>query len=68
MRLAGVVLTRTRWFNTARPHQGLGNLTPDEVYFRESTRARAVPLHPVLEVRHLEGDRQLPILCLRPAA
>jgi putative transposase len=56
------------WFNTARPHQGLGNLTPDEVYFRRSTRARAVPLHPALEVRHLDGDRRLPVLRLRPAA
>ena len=56
------------WFNQHRPHQGLGHKTPDEVHAGMSTRPAAVPLRAALVVRHVGGDRELPVLSLRPAA
>ena len=56
------------WFNVHRPHQGLDQRTPDEVHFGRSTRATSVPLRAVLAVRHVDGDRELPVLSLRRAA
>ncbi len=57
-----------RWFNTERPHQGLGQRTPDEVHFGRSTRAKAVPLRSVVAVRFIADEHALPVLRLRPAA
>ena len=57
-----------RWFNGHRPHQGLGQRTPDEVHFGTSTRAPSVPLRAVLDAQALDGDRQLPVLRLRAVA
>lgn len=56
------------WFNEHRPHQGLGQLTPDEVHFGTSTRAKSVPRRAVLEAKPLAGDRHLPVLRLRAVA
>jgi len=56
------------WFNTERPHQGLGNRTPDEVHAGRAKRARAVPRRAVLSVRYFGNDRALPVLRLRRAA
>jgi len=55
------------WFNTERPHQGIGQLTPDEVHFGKSTRARAVPLRTVLSVRSLGDEAELPVVRWRQA-
>jgi hypothetical protein len=63
-----LLLGYARWFNEARPHQGLGQRTPDEVYYGRDTRAKSVPLHAALRVEHIEGDRALPVLSLRRAA
>jgi putative transposase len=57
-----------RWFNEHRPHQGLEHLTPDEVHYGTSTRAKSVPLRAVLEAEPLAGDRHLPVLHLRAVA
>jgi putative transposase len=56
------------WFNRHRPHQGLGQRTPDEVHHGTSTRATSVPLRAVLEAQPLDGDRHLPVLRLRAVA
>ncbi|MGH7163191.1 MAG: DDE-type integrase/transposase/recombinase [Planctomycetota bacterium] len=64
-RLRGYALD---WFNRARPHQGLGSRTPDEVYFGGRRRPRCVPSRATLAVRFLHGDRGLPILRLRRVA
>lgn len=56
------------WFNAHRPHQGLGQRTPDEVYFGRDTRARSVPLRSELVAALVDGDRALPVLSLRRAA
>ena len=56
------------WFNAHRPHQGLGNRTPDEVHTGRSTKPTSVPLRAALEVRNMDDDRNLPILKLRRAA
>ena len=57
-----------RWFNEHRPHQGMDQRTPDETHYARSTRATSVPLRAVLAVAAVAGDRQLPVLALRPAA
>ena len=57
-----------RWFNECRPYQGLGQRTPDEIYFDEDTRARAVSLCCELVVDSLADDHSLPVLRLRAAA
>ena len=57
-----------RWFNEERPHQGLGQRTPDEVHFGKVTSARAVPLRAELVAEHDGGDGELPVLRLRDAA
>ena len=56
------------WFNAHRPHQGLWQRTPDEVYFGRDTRPRAVPMRGELVAELLDGDRLLPVLRLRRAA
>ncbi len=42
--------------------------TPDEVHAGRATGASSVPLRAVLEVKSLDGERELPVLRLRPAA
>ena len=57
-----------KWHNEKRPHQGLGQRTPDDVYRgRRPRRTRDVTAG-VLSVRFLDGDRRLPVLWLRRAA
>jgi putative transposase len=56
------------WFNAHRPHQGLGGRTPDDVFAGRTRAVRSVPLRATLEVTHVDGNRDLPILHLRPAA
>ena len=57
-----------RWFNEERPHQGLGQRTPDEVHFRKVTTAREVPLRAALVAELMDDDSELPVLRLRRAA
>jgi len=67
-RLEASVMRWARWFNAERPHQGLGQRTPDDVY-RERPPKRARDLTAgTLSVRFLDGDRRLPILRLHRAA
>lgn len=57
-----------RWHNAERPHQGLGQQTPDEIYGgRPPGRTRDVTAG-TLSVRFLDGDKRLPILRLSRAA
>jgi putative transposase len=56
------------WFNAHRPHQGLGGRTPDEAFTGRARTPKSVPLRAVLEVEHLDGNRDLPMLRLRRAA
>jgi putative transposase len=56
------------WFNEERPHQGLRNRTPDEVYRGRPPRAARNLTGGKLRVRFLDGDRRLPILRLAIAA
>lgn len=56
------------WFNAERPHQGLGNRTPDDVHERRRRRPRRCPARATLRVRYLGNDRALPVLLLRRAA
>jgi hypothetical protein len=57
-----------RWFNEERPHQGLGQRTPDEVHFMKVTAAREVPLRAELVAGHMDSNRELPVLRLRRIA
>ena len=62
-------LTRWRhWFNADRPHQGLGQRTPDEIYGGRPPRQTRDVTAGTLSVRFLDGDKRLPILRLRDAA
>jgi putative transposase len=56
-----------RWYNAERPHQGLGQRTPDEVYRRRPPRRTRDLTGGALHVGFLEGDRHLPVLRLRRA-
>jgi putative transposase len=57
-----------RWFNGHRPHQGLGQRTPDDVYRGTRPRKTRDLTAGTLSVRFLDGDPRLPILRLRDAA
>ena len=57
-----------RWHNAERPHQGLGQQTPDEVYRGRPPRRTRDLTAGMLSVRFLDGDKRLPILRLRYAA
>jgi len=67
------LLSYVRWFETHRPHQGLGGLTPLE---GSAAPNSAMVERPVIDrhrpfellVRFHEGRRQLPIVELRQAA
>jgi transposase InsO family protein len=56
------------WFNRERPHQSLGNRTPDEVHSGRSRRRPRALTRGVLAVRFIRGDHRLPLLRLRDAA
>ena len=60
--------TWQRWHNGYRPHQGLGQQTPDEVYRGRPPRRPRDVTAGTLSVRFLDGDRRLPILRLSRAA
>ena len=60
--------TWQRWHNGHRPHQGLGQRTPDDVYRRRRPRRARCVTAGTLSVRFLDGDRRLPVLRLRRAA
>ena len=55
------------WYNAERPHQGLGNLTPDEIHEGRRRRPPRCPARATLRVSCLGDDRALPILRLRAA-
>ena len=57
-----------RWFNGARPHQGIGQRTPDQAFFRRRRPRRRHFEQGLLEVHLLGGERRLPILRLSQAA
>jgi hypothetical protein len=57
-----------RWFNAHRPHQGLGQRAPDDVYHHRRPRPVRNLTAGVLSVRFLDGDQRLPILRLHRAA
>jgi hypothetical protein len=57
-----------RWFNAERPHQGLGQLTPDDIYRGRPPRQLRNLTGGTLSIRFLDGDRRLPVLRLRRAA
>ncbi len=57
-----------RGFNEERPHQGLGQRTPDEVHLARRTSARAGPLRAELVTDLMDGDHALPVLRLRRVA
>ncbi len=56
------------WINRERPHQSLGNRTPDEVHSGRARRPRHTATRGVLAVRFVGGDHRLPVLRLRHAA
>ena len=60
--------TWQRWHNGHRPHQGLGQRTPDDVHRRHRPRKMRSVTAGVLSVRFLDGDHRLPILRLANAA
>jgi putative transposase len=58
----------SRWHNSERPHSSLGCRTPDEVH---EGRRLPRPRHDVagaLEVRFVDGEKNLPVFRLRSAA
>ena len=57
-----------RWFNSFRPHQGLQQRTPDDVYRERRPRKVHHLTAGTLSVRFLDGDPRLPILRLRDVA
>jgi putative transposase len=57
-----------RWHNRERPHQGLRQRTPDEVYRGRRPRTARAVTSGTLCLRFLDGDRRLPILRLTSAA
>jgi putative transposase len=56
------------WFNLERPHQGLDQRTPDDVYFDRPAEPTRETTAGALSVRFLDGDYRLPILRLSRAA
>ncbi len=59
---------RARWHNGARPHQGLGQRTADDVYYKRRPRKARTLTAGTLHVWFLDGDPRLPVLRLRDAA
>lgn len=66
----------TEWFNTYRPHQGLGGLAPADKLDPEkrktptdNRRRRNSTLQPlILDVSYFKERQHLPIIRLKPAA
>ena len=56
------------WFNAYRPHQGLRQRTPDEVYASAPRLLPEVIREGQLHVRFHDGDKHLPVLRLVNAA
>jgi putative transposase len=57
-----------QWANAERPHQGLGQRTPDDVFYgRAPTPPRRVEAG-TLSVDLIDGDHELPVLRFRAAA
>jgi putative transposase len=56
------------WFNAERPHQALGQRTPDEVHLGTRARRPRAISRGVLAVRFAGGDHRLPVFRLRDAA
>ena len=56
------------WFNHHRPHQGLGNATPQEVFTGLSHLPRTPTDAAVLRIGFVVGDPRLPVLSLQRAA
>ena len=56
------------WHSKWRPHSGLGGVTPDEIHAGKQRRSLRVLQEGRLEVRHLDGDRRLPVFRLRQVA
>ena len=56
------------WHSKWRPHGGLGGMTPNEVHAGKERRSLRVVQQGQLQVRHLEGDRRLPVFQLRQVA
>jgi putative transposase len=57
-----------RWHHGERPHQSLGQQTPDDVYRGRPSKRKRNLTAGALSVRFLDGDRRLPILRPRNAA
>lgn len=56
------------WSNRERPHQALGQRTPEEVHAGRARRPQRTATRSVLAVRFIGADHRLPVLCLRRAA
>jgi transposase InsO family protein len=62
----------TLWYNTTRPHQAIGGLTPEEAWLGQEPSS-PIPiragdqLEPAIEIRrkHYRGDPRLPLLSIR---
>jgi len=71
-RSAAAIETRLRryaaWFNEERAHQGLGQRTPDDVYFDRPAKPTRDVTGGTLQVRFLDGDKRLPVLRFSRAA
>ena len=62
------LLRYAAWFNEERAHQGLGQRTPDDIYFDRPAKPARDITGGTLQVRFHDGDRRLPVLRLRSAA
>ena len=56
------------WHSKWRPHGGLGGITPDEIHVEKPRRGLRAVQKGRLKVRHLNGDRRLPVFQLRQVA
>ena len=66
--LDGKLASYATWFNAHRPHQGLHQRTPDEVYSGAPRLLPKVIREGQLHVRFHDGDKHLPVLRLVNAA
>ncbi len=66
--LDGKLASYATWFNAHRPHQGLGQRSPSDVYAGAPHLAPKIGRCGALHVRFHDGDRRLPVLRLANAA
>ena len=66
--LDGKLTSYAAWFNAHRPHQGLRQRTPAEVYASAPRLTPKIVRRGTLHVRFHEGDKRLPVLQLVNAA